>query len=121
MATKNEKVHERLLAYALSYPEAWQDEPWEGDVVAKVGKKIFVFFGSPKEGAIGISVKLPESNEEALAYPFTEPTGYGMGRHGWVSASFGRGDTPPVDMLEEWIDDSYRAIAPKKLVKPLDE
>jgi predicted DNA-binding protein (MmcQ/YjbR family) len=121
MATRNAKAWERLMAYALSFPEAWQDEPWEGDVVAKVGKKIFVFFGSRDEGTVGLSVKLPASAEEALAYPFTEPTGYGMGRHGWVSAQFARGDAPPIDMLEEWIDESYRAVAPKKLVKLLDE
>jgi hypothetical protein len=30
----------------MAKPGAWQDEPWEGDVVAKVGAKIFVFFGS---------------------------------------------------------------------------
>ena len=35
-----------LLAYCLAKPGAWQDEPWEGDVVAKVGGKIFAFFGS---------------------------------------------------------------------------
>jgi hypothetical protein len=69
---------------------------------------------------MGISVKLPESNDEALAYPFTEPTGYGLGRAGWVSATFARGDAPPVDLLEEWIEESYRALAPKKLVKLLD-
>jgi predicted DNA-binding protein (MmcQ/YjbR family) len=121
VATRNDKVRERLIAYALSFPEAWQDEPWEGDVVAKVGKKIFVFFGSEKgDGSVGVSVKLPESADEALAYPFTDPTGYGLGRWGWVSASFGRGDRPPVDMLEEWIEESYRAIAPKKLVRQLD-
>jgi predicted DNA-binding protein (MmcQ/YjbR family) len=120
MAPRNAKVWSQLLEYALSFPEAWQDEPWEGDVVAKVGKKVFVFLGSVRDdGSIGLSVKLPESRDEALAYPFTEPTGYGLGRSGWVSASFARGDPPPVDMLEEWIDESYRAIAPKKLVARL--
>jgi len=29
-----------LLAYCLAKPGAWQDEPWEGDVVAKVGQKV---------------------------------------------------------------------------------
>jgi predicted DNA-binding protein (MmcQ/YjbR family) len=118
--SKNAKIHARLLEYALSFPEAWQDEPWEGDVVAKVGKKIFVFFGHP-DSDFGIGVKLPESNEEALAYPFTEPSGYGLGRWGWVNARFARGHNPPVDMLEEWIEESYRAVAPKKLVRQLDQ
>jgi hypothetical protein len=55
----------------------------------------------------------------ALMLPFTKPTGYGLGKSGWVSASFADGDDPPVEMLKEWIDESYRAQAPKKLVKTL--
>ena len=35
-----------MLAYCLAKPGAWQDEPWDGDVVAKVGPKIFAFLGS---------------------------------------------------------------------------
>jgi len=30
---------ESLLAYCLAKPGAWQDEPWEGDVVAKVWRQ----------------------------------------------------------------------------------
>ena len=37
-----------VLAYCLAKPGAWQDEPWEGDAVAKVGSKIFVFIGSDR-------------------------------------------------------------------------
>jgi hypothetical protein len=36
-----------------------------------------------------------------------------------VSASFGEKDDVPVSLLLEWIDESYRAIAPKKLVAGL--
>ena len=39
-------TREELLAYCLAKPGAWQDEPWEGDVVAKVASKIFAFLGS---------------------------------------------------------------------------
>jgi hypothetical protein len=28
---------EDLLAYCLAKPGAWQDEPWEGDVMAYIG------------------------------------------------------------------------------------
>jgi hypothetical protein len=47
--------------------------------------------------------------------PFAEPTGYGMGKSGWVTSSFGKRDTVPVELLCEWMKESYRAIAPKKL------
>ncbi len=89
--------------------------------MAKVGKKVFVFLGRDGESTFGISVKLPESGEIALQLPFVEPTGYGLGKAGWVSAKFEKGDRPPIDMLCEWIEESYRAVAPKKLVKQLDE
>ncbi|MET0554157.1 MAG: MmcQ/YjbR family DNA-binding protein, partial [Vicinamibacteria bacterium] len=45
---------------------------------------------------------------------------YGLGKAGWVSARFGPKDRPPVDVLCKWIDESYRAVAPVKLVKELD-
>jgi predicted DNA-binding protein (MmcQ/YjbR family) len=33
-------TRDELIAYCLGKPGAWPDEPWEGDVVAKVGPKI---------------------------------------------------------------------------------
>ena len=106
-----------LRDYALSLPGAWEDFPW-GDRVAKVGKKVFVFLGKD-DAAVGIAVKLPRSGCEALRLPFTEPTGYGLGRHGWVSARFAAGDGAPVALLKAWILESYRAVAPKRLLKEL--
>ena len=35
-----------LIAYCLAKPGAWQDEPWEGDLVVKVGQRIFAFLGA---------------------------------------------------------------------------
>ena len=114
------QARKKLLAYALGFPDAFEDHPWGEDVV-KVNKKIFVFFGVPEKGKLGVHVKLPEAREFAMTFPFTEPTGYGLGKAGWVSATFGSGDDIPVDMLMDWIDESYRAVAPKRLVKQLDE
>src|SRR5256885_17056341 len=45
---------QELLAYCLAKPGAWQDEPWEGDVVVKIGSKIFAFFGSAQASAGGL-------------------------------------------------------------------
>ena len=83
----------------------------------KVGKKVFVFLGMPDGDELGLSVKLPESGPMALLLPFAQPTGYGLGKAGWVSARFGPSDDPPLGMLREWIDESYRAVAPKAAAK----
>lgn len=106
-----------LRDFALGYPEAYEEFPW-GERALKVNKKIFLFLMASAEG-LGLSVKLPLSNREALLLPFTEPTHYGMGKHGWVSARFDVDEEPPLGILRAWIDESYRAIAPKRLVAAL--
>ena len=113
MASRIQKGKAALRDYALALPGAHEDFPW-GERVVKVGKKVFVFLGTDG-GDLGLSVKLPESGGMALALPFTEPTGYGLGKAGWVSATLPAGEEPPMDMLREWILESYRAVAPKKL------
>jgi predicted DNA-binding protein (MmcQ/YjbR family) len=110
-----------LRTFALSLPGATEDFPW-GERVAKVNGKVFVFLGlDPVPGGeMGFSVKLPASAEEALELPFTAPTGYGLGKSGWVTAKFGEKDAPPRAIVESWILESYRAIAPKKIAARLD-
>lgn len=112
------KAHRELLKFALAYPGAWEDHPW-GETVAKVKTKVFVFFGMSDEG-LSLSVKLPDSRTFALGLDWTEPTGYGLGKAGWVSARFAAKAKPPVDVLCKWIDESYRAVAPVTLLKQLD-
>jgi predicted DNA-binding protein (MmcQ/YjbR family) len=109
-------LRKRLIAHALAKPGAWLDHPW-GEDVAKVGKKVFVFFGTG-EGSYGMGVKLPLSGPLALAQPGVSPSRYGLGAKGWVSIEFS--DALPFEMLRDWIDESYRAVAPKKLVKSLE-
>jgi predicted DNA-binding protein (MmcQ/YjbR family) len=101
-----------LLKHALSMPEAYEDHPW-GETVVKVNKKIFVFLGM--EVGAGIGLKLPVSGHFALQHAYAVPTGYGMGKHGWVSINLTAEDRPQQGLLLEWIEESYRAIAPKKL------
>ena len=108
-----------LRKYALGFPETWEDFPW-GERVVKVGKKVFVFMGLP-DGQLTLSVKLPESHTVALMLRFAEPTGYGLGNSGWVTARFAANEKPPEDLLREWIEESYRAVAPKKLVATLSD
>jgi predicted DNA-binding protein (MmcQ/YjbR family) len=110
--------HELALRdFALGYPGAHEDMPW-GHRAIKVKGKAFLFMGH-ESGGLGLSVKLPHSKDAALMMPFATPTGYGLGKSGWVSAEFAKTDKPPLELLRQWVDESYRAIAPKKLVEQL--
>jgi hypothetical protein len=66
-----------LLAYCLAKPGAWQDEPWESDVVAKVGGKIFAFFGSGDTPSVGLKcgASREAADEWLLRYPRTRHHG----------------------------------------------
>ena len=114
-----DQLRKELLDYALKLPGAWLDHPW-GEDVAKVGKKVVVFFGTPDPAVypLGMTVKLPDSQPLALSQEGVTLAGYGLGKAGWVSVRFA--PQMPADMLREWIDESYRAVAPKKLVAELD-
>jgi predicted DNA-binding protein (MmcQ/YjbR family) len=108
-----------LATFALSLPEAWADQPW-GDPVVKVGKKIFVFISSSESTDPAITVKVPESREHALSFPGSIPTGYGLGKHGWVTISAAQVPDGERDVLFDFVEESYRAVATKTLVKLLD-
>ena len=84
----------------------------------RVRGKVFVFLSGDDRG-LGLSVKLPTSNEEALRLPGASPTGYGLGRSGWVSFRYAPDEAPPVDVLTRYIRESYGAVAPRKLAKLL--
>ena len=109
---------EVLRATALGYPDAAEEFPW-GERVAKVRGKIFVFLNERDDG-VTVTLKLRASHGEAMAMPFVAATGYNLGRAGWITARFDPGEPLPLGMLTAWIDESYRLIAPKSLVKGLD-
>lgn len=112
-------VLKELRTFGLAYPGAHLKSPWPGHLDLAVKDKTFAYLSVEGE-PFGISCKLPHSNAVALMLPFTEPTAYGLGKSGWVSAKFSPGKKPPVDLLKAWIDESYRAQAPKKLVASLE-
>lgn len=112
MASVREKVRE----FALSLPGAVEDHPW-GEDVAKVSGKVFVFLGPPASRRM--TVKLVESHGHALSIDGAERTGYGLGASGWVTVPLrARGVTLAV--LHDWVEESYRIVAPKRLVSALD-
>ena len=112
-------VVDSLEEFALSLPEAWPDAPW-GDRVVKVGKKIFVFLSRHDASRPSATFKLPESRDHALSYPDAFPTGYGLGKHGWVTVMIDRLPPEEHEVLVDFVEESYRAVATKTLVKRLD-
>ena len=116
MASGVRQIRAKLRELALALPETHEDLPW-GERVVKVKKKVFVFLGRDMDAHFGLGVKLRASHQRALALPFTEPTGYGLGKSGWVTAHLK--DQKSLALIKAWIEESYRAIAPKKLVKGL--
>lgn len=107
------KRTEKLIRFALTFPEAWVDHPW-GEHVVKVKKKVFVFFGGTEE--FGLAVKLPVSGPAVLHEPYAEPAGYGLGKSGWVTIK-SSGTKIPDEQVEAWIEESYLAVAPKTLAR----
>ncbi len=118
MSRKTDAILKELRAHGLAYPGTHTKSPWPGHLDLAVNDKTFAYLSIEGE-PFSISCKLPQSSQVALMLPFCSPTPYGLGKSGWVSALFPDNQLPPIDMLKAWIDESYRAQAPKKLLKQL--
>ncbi|MDP9105869.1 MAG: MmcQ/YjbR family DNA-binding protein [Candidatus Eremiobacteraeota bacterium] len=114
MSTRTLKAAEKKLrAHGLAKPDAYEEFPW-GERALKVAKKMFAIMSCDAEHGLGLTVKLGALSDEALMLPFAAPTGYGLGKSGWVTARFEHGDEPPLGILCDWIDESYALVAPKQ-------
>jgi Uncharacterized protein conserved in bacteria len=102
-----------VLAYCLAKPGAWQDEPWETDIVAKVGGKIFAFLGSESRSQVGVKCGPTRevADEWLLRYPDDASVMAYIGRSGWNTLRVG-GAIPDDEILEA-IDASYDAVVSK--------
>jgi predicted DNA-binding protein (MmcQ/YjbR family) len=114
---------DRVGEIALALPEAERVdiEAWDGEPTFRVRGKNFVF---AHPDGLSISVKLDK--EEAAAVVATDdavtPTGYGLGRHGWVSVEIPPGaGADRWELLAEWIRTSYTLVAPKALARQVLE
>lgn len=99
-----------LLAYCLTKPGAWVDEPWEGDQVVKVAAKIFAFLGSEEGSTIGLKCgrSADEAREWRDQYPDDVIVSAYIGRYGWNT--FAIGSAVPEAELRDAIDASYADI-----------
>lgn len=87
-----------VLDYCLAKPGAWQDEPWDGDIVAKVDQKVFAFLGSPGPdgSAGGIGLKCGEYATEASGWRdrYPDAVTVGLCRSVWVELLLPQRDDP---------------------------
>lgn len=120
MALSNMARLEKIVS-RLPEAERVDIEAWGGEPTFRVRGKNFVF---TDHEVSGLSVKL--SKEEAAAVvatdPGASPTGYGLGRHGWVSVLIGpKADKQRWRQVEEWVRTSYTMVAPKTLARTVLE
>ena len=115
----SEQAAAMLRVWGLArFPGAHSKSPWPGHDDLAVKDKTFAYLSMPGE-PFSISCKLAQSATEALALPFSTPTAYGLGKWGWVTATIPKGRIP-LELFKEWIEESYRAQAPKRLVKEFE-
>ena len=104
---------DELLARCLAKPGAWQDEPWDGDVVVKVGGKIFAFLGTRAGATVGVKCgpNRDVADEWLTRYPDDAAASAYIGRSGWNTLRIG--GAIPDDEIAEAIDASYTTIVAK--------
>jgi predicted DNA-binding protein (MmcQ/YjbR family) len=102
---------DELLSYCLAKSGAWQDEPWEGDVVVKVGSKIFAFLGAGTSVGVKCGATREVADEWLARYPDEAAVMPYIGRSGWNSLLLGGGI--PDDELREAVDVSYDMVVSK--------
>jgi predicted DNA-binding protein (MmcQ/YjbR family) len=103
----------RLRNFAAAFPETVEDHPW-GESAYKVRGKVFLFLHRGDPG-LSLTVKLPASRDFALVFDWAQPTGYGLGKSGWVTLKLAAADAIDPELIESWIGESWRAVAPKRL------
>jgi len=108
-------VAKALRAAAMKYPETVEDMPWGHPAYKVAGKKAFLFVGGDEESGLSVSMKLPYRRDDALQMKNAEPTGYGLGKAGWVTFRYTAKAKAPMGKLADYLDESWRAVAPKKL------
>lgn len=127
-------IWDALRAFALDLPAAEEDGPW-GEPVVKVRRKpgpppwrkdgqgvygpMFLWLGRRDAEAPAVAVKLSVSRDMALAVAGGRPTTIsGLGQWGWVTIPLD--ERADVELLCDWIEESYRDVAPRRRVAELD-
>ena len=113
---------------ALGFPEAFEKISWGRPVFC--APKMFVMYGGSVKGDTkgewiqyphSILVKVDESDRKALKQDTRFFCPAYMGPSGWLGLDFTARKKIDWDEVRELVDASFRMIAPKKLIKQLDD
>lgn len=102
---------QELLDFCLAKPGAWEDEPWEGDVVTKVDKKIFAFIGDGASVGVKCGTNRDEADEWLVRYPEDASVMAYIGRSGWNTLRLN--GAIPAEEIRGAVDDSYDLVVAK--------
>jgi predicted DNA-binding protein (MmcQ/YjbR family) len=114
---------DRLESIVARLPEAARVdiEAWGGEPTFRVAGKNFVFAGVDGR-TITVKLTMDEAAAVVATDPEVVPTGYGLGRSGWVSISLtSRPSAARWREVEEWIRTSYTLVAPTRLAHQVIE
>ena len=122
--TPSDATTDRWLEHCLALPGAWRDEPWDGEVVAKVGPKIFAFLGGLQPSGAPRAIGLKCGDREAAdlwleRHPGSVAALPYIGRWGWNA--FTLGGSIADDDVEELVERSYEIVVaslPRRLRPP---
>jgi len=113
------KPMQALRRIAMRFPQAEEGVVCQ-KAAFKAGNKAFFFMGMD-DASYNTMLKLSDSLPEATKLAGNDSDRYGVGAHGWVSATFAHRESPLSGLFERWIEESYRLLVPKKLVALLPE
>jgi len=117
----DDEIMAPLREICLDYPEAVEAEAF-GSPTFQIRTKNFAMVHKP-DARVSVWCKAPPGAQEA--YIASEPDRYYkppyLGPKGWIAAWISPESHPDWAAIADMIDESYRLIAPKRLVAGLDE
>ena len=110
-------VTSALRDHAMTYPETSEGASCVNRAF-KVRKKNFLFVGEKEDGACKVMLKLGPSLAAAEALAASDER-FEVGGTGWVTVRFDDSERPDEELLKQWVDESFRLLAPKTVLKLL--
>ena len=107
VALPNTKYARELQAFCLALPGAFEDYPW-GDIVYKVGAKMFAAIGGHP---IGVTAKATKDDQQVLIQAPNISMARYVGAHGGVTIDIRSDDD--FELAKTLIEASYQLVATK--------